>query len=116
MSIRDRDRWIASHGDVTTKEEQMFYDALPPSLKNQCIRQKKVVERNVIYFLDFYFYEAGLCVEIDGKAHLRRKEKDRKRDAYLLAKGVKTIRFTNEQITDRQSLSRIIKYLEENYG
>lgn len=115
MSWQDKQRWIEQHGDVTTQEEQLFYDSLPPSLKNQCIRQKKVVDRSHIYFLDFYFWECHLCCEIDGEVHKFRKDKDRKRDAYLLSKGIKTIRFTNEQILDEHTRKRIIKYLEETY-
>lgn len=116
MTWQDKQRWIEKHGDVTTKEEQLFYDSLPPKLKYQCIRQKKIVDRSHIYFLDFYFWESRLCCEIDGLTHLRRKDKDRKRDAYLLSKGIKTLRFTNEQILDDATRKRIIQYLTENYS
>lgn len=108
-------KWVDSHGDVTTNEEQLFYDALPEKLKVQCIRQKRIVDKGRVYYLDFFFFYASLCVEIDGEYHKFNGKHDRKRDQFLLSKGIKTIRFTNEQITDKSSLERIIRYLIQNY-
>lgn len=108
-------QWVRNHGDVTTKEEQIFYDALPTNLKLQCIRQKTIMEKGRIYYLDFYFMYAHLCVEIDGEVHKFRRKHDSERDKFLLSKGIKTIRFTNAQITDKDSLERIVSYLEQNY-
>jgi len=52
------------------------------------------------YILDFYFLRCGLCVEIDGASHStkKRKEYDMRRDERLADIGIKTIRFTNEEV------------------
>jgi very-short-patch-repair endonuclease len=46
------------------------------------------------YVLDFYCAKARLAVEVDGEAHERgdRPERDARRDAWLTAKGIRTLR------------------------
>ena len=46
------------------------------------------------YFLDYYCFKAKLALEIDGSSHEGREEYDACRDAYCLARGVKTLRFS----------------------
>ena len=48
------------------------------------------------YYLDFYCFAAKLALEIDGSSHEGREEYDARRDAYLLSRGVKTLRFSPE--------------------
>ena len=52
------------------------------------------------YFLDFYCHEAHLGIEIDGGHHADRDvlEKDNQRTAYLNQKGVRVIRFWNDDV------------------
>ena len=52
------------------------------------------------YFLDFYCPEANLAVELDGATHDVREELDAARDAYLLARGVETVRIANSWLDD----------------
>ena len=44
--------------------------------------------------LDFYCNDARLCIEVDGEAHGRgdRPARDEKRDAFLAAHGIETLR------------------------
>jgi very-short-patch-repair endonuclease len=54
--------------------------------------------------VDFAWPGLGLVVEVDGYAyhHTRRAfERDRERDAVLAAHGIRTLRFTARQVTDR---------------
>ena len=46
------------------------------------------------YRLDFYCAKARLCIEVDSEAHERgdRPERDARRDAWLLERGVATLR------------------------
>jgi very-short-patch-repair endonuclease len=46
------------------------------------------------YDLDFYCDTAKLCIEVDGEAHERgdRPERDARRDAWLEAHGIRTMR------------------------
>jgi very-short-patch-repair endonuclease len=52
------------------------------------------------YIADFYCSKARLVIEIDGKIHEEAaiNEYDKVRDKELFARGVKVLRFTNEQI------------------
>ncbi len=48
------------------------------------------------YVLDFYCASVALCVEVDGGSHGmgRRPEADAQRDAWLAAKGIRTLRIS----------------------
>src|ERR1019366_292475 len=48
------------------------------------------------YILDFYAPRWKLCVEIDGPLH--DVERDLTRDAWLLARGVTTLRYADEEL------------------
>ena len=52
------------------------------------------------YILDFYCAERGLAVELDGGQHFtdEGQEYDRRRTAYLAARGVRVLRFTNREL------------------
>jgi len=67
------------------------------------------------YIADFYCHEAQLVVECDGSAHDPNEawHHDQERDAYMTAQGLRTLRFTNDQILkDTESvLDEIVSYL-----
>lgn len=52
------------------------------------------------YFLDFFCVEAFVNIELDGFQHgvTEQMEKDRERDAYLEARGIKVLRFWNSRL------------------
>ncbi|WP_083943182.1 endonuclease domain-containing protein [Sphingomonas soli] len=52
------------------------------------------------YRLDFYCAKAKLCVEVDGEAHGfgDRPERDARRDAWLAARGVRTLRIPAREV------------------
>jgi very-short-patch-repair endonuclease len=54
------------------------------------------------YILDFFCYEAALCVEVDGLAHDMgsNPERDRRRDQRLATQGVRTVRIAARDIGD----------------
>lgn len=54
-----------------------------------------------IYILDFYCFEAQLVIEIDGMIHLKNREYDIERTAYLESSGLNVIRFKNEDVEER---------------
>ena len=49
------------------------------------------------FVVDFWI-PCGIAIEVDGFHHLKRKAYDGKRDAILKAKGIITMRFTDEQV------------------
>ena len=53
------------------------------------------------YFLDFYFEDLKLDLEIDGKQHNNRKEQDLKRDELLTKSGIIVYRITWKNINTK---------------
>ena len=52
------------------------------------------------YFLDFYFSDLKLDLEIDGKQHQYRQEHDRIRDKFLTEQGIKVYRIPWKSINN----------------
>lgn len=50
------------------------------------------------FILDFYCSKLNLAIEMDGGSHIKKKENDILRDKFLSQIGIKTIRFSNEEI------------------
>jgi very-short-patch-repair endonuclease len=63
--------------------------------------------------LDFYCPEVRLCVELDGGVHdtEAQRERDAARTAHLEIRGIRVIRFRNQEVLDdmRSVLTRIAK-------
>ena len=66
------------------------------------------------YDLDFYCDRAKLCVEVDGEAHDRgeRPERDAKRDQWLLARGILTLRIRAVDVL--KNLEGVLIHITEN--
>ena len=52
------------------------------------------------FVLDFFCPEVRLCVELDGGIHDSQQERDAERTAQLEARGLRVIRFRNEEVED----------------
>lgn len=50
------------------------------------------------YVLDFCCSRARLCVEVDGATHEFRMDRDARRDAWLAARGIATLRIPAEAV------------------
>jgi type I restriction enzyme R subunit len=70
------------------------------------------------YVADFFCREACLVIECDGSAHEPNEQwhHDQHRDAYLIAQGLRVLRFPNERIlNDPESvLEEIAEYLPDD--
>jgi adenine-specific DNA-methyltransferase len=66
------------------------------------------------YFVDFYCAEHGLVVELDGSQHLDRKSADASRSMTLEHRGLRVLRFWNDDVLARtdEVLSAIIAACE----
>ena len=62
------------------------------------------------FIADFYCYELKLIIEVDGKIHLRQKERDRTRDELFGCRDFNVLHVTNEQIFN--NLKWVIRRLE----
>ena len=67
------------------------------------------------YVADFYCHEAQLVIECDGSVHESNElwHHDQARDAYMIAQGLRVLRFTNDRILNdtEDVLEEIAKYL-----
>ena len=52
------------------------------------------------YIVDFYLANKKIAIEIDGKVHdnIMRQAHDQRREEYLQSKGIKVIRFSNDDV------------------
>ena len=50
------------------------------------------------YVLDFYCAEQCLAVELDGSQHVQTAARDRQRDEFLQAQGIRVLRFWNDAV------------------
>jgi very-short-patch-repair endonuclease len=81
-----------------TPAEQVLWDSVRAGrLDGLKFRRQHPVGR---FVLDLYCAAHRLCVEVDGGIHARQRDRDAARDEELLAHGVRTLRFTNEQVAD----------------
>jgi very-short-patch-repair endonuclease len=69
------------------------------------------------YIVDFISHPAKLVIEIDGGQHFEtgHERRDAKRDAFLVSKGYRVLRFNNHEVmTNRQGvLTVIVSAIEE---
>ena len=67
------------------------------------------------YVADFYCHDAKLVIECDGSAHDPNEQwhHDQNRDAYMIAQGLRVLRFANERILNDTELvlEEIANYL-----
>jgi len=57
-----------------------------------------VYGKESFYIVDFYCHEEKLVIELDGKIHEHQKENDKLRTEIINNKGIKLIRFKNNEI------------------
>lgn len=65
------------------------------------------------YVLDFYCYEYGLCIELDGGQHYESAgiQHDEQRQAFLTSRGIHTLRFSNREVL--QNLEGVLLQIVE---
>ena len=65
------------------------------------------------FTLDFYCDQPKLCIEVDGEAHNRgdRPARDKRRDAWLAAHGIFTLRIPATDVLG--SLEGVVAYIAE---
>lgn len=106
-----------------TPEEKKLWE----QLRKHQIHGRKFLRQHVIiyeskdnkhfFFIpDFYCARERLIVEVDGKIHDYQKDRDRNRDEILKAKGLRILRFKNEELDDLgQVLSKIEKMFRRDW-
>ena len=61
-------------------------------------RRQTILANTIV---DFFAPEVRLAVEVDGGSHRGREARDRDRDAYLAAYGVRTLRVSASDVEQR---------------
>lgn len=90
-----RDICRRNRSNPTEAEYKMWKIILSDRKINQkFLRQKPIGQ----FILDFYCSKLLLAIEIDGDSHDKKHWQDKNRDWYLEIRGIKTIRYTNDQV------------------
>ena len=79
----------------TEAEQKMWHNFLARDKTGFRFLRQKPIHR---FIVDFYCVKLNLAIEIDGDSHNKKKGTDDLRDKFLKQIGIKTIRFTNEQV------------------
>ena len=97
--------------DMTPEEKKLWFNflkRLPFRVKRQFGIQN--------YIVDFYIASRKIVIEIDGRQHLMKenKEKDEIRDSDLASFGIKVLRYNNESIN--YNFSAVTNDILKNLG
>ena len=88
--------------NMTPAEEVLWSELRTNRHGGWHFRRQQIIDG---FIVDFYCHAASLVIEVDGGVHEKQKEYDHERDAVLLARGLKIIRFSNDQVMeDTQSI------------
>lgn len=78
-----------------TDAEDLLWSALRRRPGGFKFRRQYAIDR---FIVDFYCVKAQLVIEMDGPIHEYKRESDSVREEHLKTRGLKIIRFTNEQV------------------
>src|SRR5579884_1307280 len=91
---------------MTTAERLLWQSLRAHRLGNAHFRRQQILGG---FIVDFYCHAARLAVEVDGPVHRLQQERDRERDEFLHASGIRVVRLTNDQVlTDLPSVLTLI--------
>jgi len=109
-----RARARALRQDLTKAERIVWYGLRAHRLGGAGFRRQTPIGP---YIVDFVSHTAKLVIEIDGGQHFEdaHEARDRRRDAFLAAKGFRVLRFSNlDVLTNREAvLSTIASTVNE---
>ena len=81
-----------------TPSERILWEALRARRLGVKFRRQTILANTIV---DFFAPEVRLAVEVDGGSHRGREARDRERDAYLAAYGVRTLRVSAWAVEQR---------------
>ncbi len=89
--------------EMTEEEKILWHQLRANRLHGFHFRRQQVIGKSIV---DFYCHSAGLVVEVDGDIHQQRVERDTERDGELVARGLRVLRFKNQEI--KEDLSNVL--------
>jgi very-short-patch-repair endonuclease len=98
--------------DMTPAERALWQHLRANRLGGFHFRRQQIIGG---FIVDFYCHAAGLVVEVDGDVHTKQPEYDAERDRILAGRGLRVLRFQNEECTRRLEdvLARILAACRE---
>ena len=93
--------------DMTPAEKALWQELRANKLGVHFRRQQIIAG----FIVDFYCHKAALVIEVDGDIHDLQKEDDTKRDKALSERGLKIVRFRNDEILN--NLLMVVKSIKE---
>jgi very-short-patch-repair endonuclease len=95
---RERDT-VREHRKEQTPAEAALWDLL----RGRRSQGLKFRRQHAIgpYIVDFYCAAAQLVIEVDGSIHEQQREDDADRTAFLETKGLRVLRYKNEEVLKR---------------
>jgi very-short-patch-repair endonuclease len=75
-------------------------------LRQQPIIYNQRSGERYFFITDFYCAEQKLVIELDGRVHHHQKEYGQQRDRVLAGLGLRPLRIRNEELQDREQVSR----------
>jgi len=94
--------------DLTKAERVIWYGLRAHRLEGASFRRQTPIGS---YIVDFVSHAAKLVIEIDGGQHFEEghEARDKRRDAFLAAKGFRVLRFSNHDVmTNRNGVLETI--------
>ena len=98
---------------MTPAERALWHQLRNNKMDGFHFRRQQVIDG---FIVDFYCHKAGLAVEVDGDSHDTMYDTDR--DLILRQRGVRVIRFRNEQVFNEMErvLCAIRGHLHDHTG
>lgn len=95
--------------EQTSAESSLWSAIRGGKLKGIHFRRQHPIDK---YIVDFYCHYRKLIIEVDGSSHndIGTTLADEERDAWLVKKGYKVLRFTNEEVY--KQLERVLWEIE----
>ena len=94
-----------------TEAEKGFWDMVRGrKMFGLKFRRQQVIDG---FIIDFYCDSLGLCIEIDGGVHDEGEQEiyDKNRDEVLSLRGLKVIRFSNEDVLEKVEVRERLRSL-----
>ena len=95
--------------EMTPTEKILWKELKTNKLNSLHFRRQQIIDR---FIADFYCHQHALIVELDGRVHDLQKELDAEREAYLIRRDFRILRFTNEEVL--KDLPTVLKKIVES--
>ena len=83
--------------EMTTPEKKLWLHLRGDQLDGLRFRRQHQIGE---FIVDFYCAARALVIELDGTSHFLTEERDERRDAELIARGLRVLRFENHDVLD----------------